>query len=757
MKTILLASLLALGALPAAAQKVAGTPAEHDFTASRLASRWDEAVPLGNAWVGSLVWQKGPNLRMSLDRADLWDLRPMEHLSGPEFTFKWIREQYDKDNYEAVQERFDEPYEALPGPSKIPGAALEFDIDKADSVVSARLYRQQALCEVDWESGRKMHSFVHATRPVGWFRFTGVSPDWKPSIVPPIYNGGETDNANDQSGAGIVALGYGQGAVESPAPGLLSYHQKGYSDFSYDVAVRWEVRGDTATGVWSVTSSMGNEKAEEEVAEAWRRGMEADFAEHCRWWQDFYAQSAISLPDKEIERQYYDELYKMGSTARKDSYPISLQSVWTADNGKLPPWKGDYHHDLNTQLSYWPFYAGNHLEEAEGYLETLWRQRDAHKAYTRSYFGVDGLNVPGVCTLTGEPMGGWIQYSFGPTVSAWLAQHFWLQWKYSASDEFLRDRAYPYLKDVATYLEQITELRPDGVRTLPLSSSPEFNDNSRGAWFEEMTNFDRALAKFAFKAASETASAVGRAYEAARWDSIGAQLPGYLLDSEGALCIAPGEPYAASHRHFSHMLAFHPLGLIDVTGDPAEASMIKESIKKLDAYGPRGWTGYSWAWLGNMKARVFDGEGAAEALRTFASCFCLPNGFHANGDQSGTGKSGMTYRPFTLEGNMAFAAGVQEMLLQSHTGTVRVFPAIPADWRDASFRDLRAMGAFLVSAWRRDGATVKVEVESEKGGTLRLANPFDREWRGAAPGQPVEIAMKPGEKLVFESPKTAAE
>ena len=58
-----------------------------------------------------------------------------------------------------------------------------------------------------------------------------------------------------------------------------------------------------------------------------------------------------------------------------------------------------------------------------------------------------------------------------------------------------------------------------------------------------------------------------------------------------------------------------------------------------------------------MKARAFDGEGAADALRTFAECFCLPNTFHANGDQTKSGKSKFTYRPFTLEGNFAFAAG----------------------------------------------------------------------------------------------------
>ena len=105
----------------------------------------------------------------------------------------------------------------------------------------------------------------------------------------------------------------------------------------------------------------------------------------------------------------------------------------------------------------------------------------------------------------------------------------------------------------------------------------------------------------------------------------------------------------------------------------------------MDEIGPDWWCGYSYSWFANMKARALDGEGAAEALRTFAQCFCLSNSFHANGDQTNSGKSRFTYRPFTLEGNMAFAAGVQEMLLQDHTGRINLCPAVPADWKDISF------------------------------------------------------------------------
>ena len=101
----------------------------------------------------------------------------------------------------------------------------------------------------------------------------------------------------------------------------------------------------------------------------------------------------------------------------------------------------------------------------------------------------------------------------------------------------------------------------------------------------------------------------------------------------------------------------------------------------------------------------------------------LSNSFHANGDQTASGKSLFTYRPFTLEGNFAFAAGVQEMLLQSHTGVINVFPAIPADWKDVRFERLRARGAFLVSAEMKEGALVSLSVYSEKGGLLRIRHP----------------------------------
>ena len=188
--------------------------------------------------------------------------------------------------------------------------------------------------------------------------------------------------------------------------------------------------------------------------------------------------------------------------------------------------------------------------------------------------------------------------------------------------------------------------------------------------------------------------------------------------------IAPGVTFDESHRHFSHQLGYHPLGVVDFSKGKEHQKIIENTIKNLDTRGTDWWTGYSFAWMGGLKARAFDGSGAAEYLKKFATSFCLPNSFHVNGDQSGTGLSKFTYRPFTLEGNFAFASALQEMLIQSHTGVVHIFPAIPSSWKDARFDQLRTEGAFLISANKENGQVKTVDVKSEKGGILKLKNPF---------------------------------
>ncbi|MFC0181829.1 glycoside hydrolase family 95-like protein [Pseudarcicella hirudinis] len=190
-----------------------------------------------------------------------------------------------------------------------------------------------------------------------------------------------------------------------------------------------------------------------------------------------------------------------------------------------------------------------------------------------------------------------------------------------------------------------------------------------------------------------------------------------------------------------------------------DQKIIRNTIALLDKIGPAYWCGYSYAWLGNMKARAKDGAGASKALKDFATAFCSVNSFHLNGDQTRSGKSQFTYRPFTLEGNFAFASGIQEMLLQSYTGNIEIFPAIPSEWKELSFENLRAEGAFLVSAKRSGGLTDEVKIVSEKGGMVLLKSPFKTyfvrslksvKWKYLETGF-FELRMEKGGQIVLKN------
>jgi hypothetical protein len=155
---------------------------------------------------------------------------------------------------------------------------------------------------------------------------------------------------------------------------------------------------------------------------------------------------------------------------------------------------------------------------------------------------------------------------------------------------------------------------------------------------------------------------------------------------------------------------------------------------------------------------VGDAETALRDLDIFVHAFILRNGFHANGDQTKSGFSGFTYRPFTLEGNFLAMEAVHEMLLQSWSPTpgkrdtevIRIFPATPWRWHEASFTDLRAEGGHRVSAKRENNATTWFRIVAGSTGTVRIRDNFggrEPEWniRGVQKiGDNFEVVVKKG-------------
>ncbi|MCC6589490.1 MAG: glycoside hydrolase N-terminal domain-containing protein [Bryobacterales bacterium] len=708
---------------------------EHGLHFTIPVTTWDEALPMGNGMVGALLWGDGRPVKISLDRADLWDLRLVPEFQTEEYTFSNVLRLHRAGRHKELERMLDNPYRR-PAPTKIPAGRIEITLPDGARFASTTLRVEDGEGRIEFQNKASVRAFVHATEAVG---LVWIGSKEQPAIklVAPPFSGRVNDPAAGGIGAGDLAqLGYPAPQV-SNGDGFESYTQQGAEGFRFAVHTAWKKASGGWTLAWSIASSFeGGDPAalaRSRVEKALSQGYKAALAgAHAAWWKKFWAQSSVRVPNQTIERMWYLETYKFGSASRRGAPPITLQAVWTADNGQLPPWKGDYHHDLNTELSYWPSYSGNHLEEELAYLDWLWKTRDAGFRWTKKYFELPGLNVPMTADLNGNQIGGWRQYTHSATTAAWLAHHFYLHWRYSQDREFLKHRAYPYLKSASEFLEAYFAL-PDR-----LFSSPEINDNKPNAWFDQPTNFDLSLARWLFAATAELAAELKLTDEAAQWRGALAKLPALAKGEDGKLLVAPRYPLPGSHRHFSHLMAIHPLGIVDLD-DGAEAERtIKASLAELDKLGTDWWTGYSFSWLASIAARARDGAKAEKALELFTTAFCLRNSFHCNGDQTGKGHSKFTYRPFTLEGNFAAAEGLQEMLLQSHRGVMRVFPAVPDGWKEASFHSLRAEGAFLVSAERRGGRTAWIEVMAERGGTARVFNPMTQKVE--------ELALRAGER-----------
>lgn len=698
--------------LPAIAQP---TPA-FNLVFDSLAKRWDEAIPLGNGWLGALVWQKGNNVRLSLDRVDLWDDRPMPEID--KLRFKWVTEQVQKGQYDTVQKIGDEPYEKFSAPTKIPGAAIEFELGKFGKVLSNELDIQTALNTIRFQNGVVFNNYIHATNEVGYFTFENCTAEIIPVIkIPPYNSGTKGATGNSVEGQGLERLGYAMGTV-TKGINFRRYHQPTWKGNYYEVLVQWTKISDKLIGQWTITL---NKKATLPAINFKLRSP-TGWDTHIGWWQDYWSRSVVSIPDTILAKQYYLEMYKFGCVARNNTPPISLQAIWTADNGNLPPWKGDLHHDLNTELSYWPGYTGNHLDLTASFTSWLWKVKPENERWTKQYFGVAGLNVPGVTTITGKPMGGWIQYSMSPTTGAWLAQHFYWQWKYGMDEKFLQQRCRPYFDAVENYLSNVRVMDPVSHQyQLPLSSSPEYNNNSIKAWFPKFTSYDLALVKNLY---SEYAEVLETATQKKPTEIFSDSKSYPVFDTnQTGLTLAPGQNLDESHRHHAHLMAIYPMGILDAS-NAEDKNIMDKSLRWLEQKGTREWCGYSFSWAACLYAKAREGENAAKMLSIFANNFVSTNSFHLNGDQRGGQYSNYTYRPFTLEGNFAFAQGIHEMLIQSNRGYIEIFPAIPAAWKDVSFETLRTEGAYLVSAVKENGTIMEATITAEVGGIMHLKLPF---------------------------------
>ena len=725
-------------------------PPESNLRLAAPIATWDEAIPLGNGHLGGLLWGGGSTVRLSLDRGDLWDERPADGVQWSEFNYATMVRLVREGKNDALNRIFDHPYGDL-HPTKIPAGRLELDLDGARKVQSFELDLASATGRARLDDGSAIEVFFCASRPAALLRVSGASPR----------------ALRLQAPESLKALGYPEPKAGEDGSARW-FLQEAADGLRFCVLAAWErTAGGTVIALTAASTRDGADPlaiARERAASALAADWDPLEKAHRAWWSGFWSRSAVRIPEADILRHYHLVQYFHGAASRRGAPPMPLQGVWTADEGGLPPWKGDYHNDLNTQMTYIAYQTAGRFDEGLSFLDYLWDLLPVFRKFARDFYGAPGAAVPGVMSLAGQALGGWGHYSLSPVMGAWNGHLFYLHWRYTADAAFLRERAYPWCREIGECLLHL--LKPDakGLLKLPLSTSPEIHDNSARAWLEPNTNYDLACLKMLFSALAEMAAAAGDRDDAARWAKAAGDLGAFHTDPGGVLRLSAAEDLRESHRHLSNIIAIHPFNLLTVDGGAQERRIIQSSVKHWDGLGTMAWCGYSFSWMSCLRARAGDAAAALRNLDIFVKAFILRNGFHANGDQTRTGLSGFTYRPFTLEGNFLAAQAVQEMLLQSWSaragsgdwGPIRIFPAMPWRWHEASFEDLRAEGGHRVSARRERNATVWFRVTAGRDGTVKIRDNFGGrplQWSRSGirkSGEDFEVDLKAGDFVEAE-------
>jgi len=443
-----------------------------------------------------------------------------------------------------------------------------------------------------------------------------------------------------------------------------------------------------------------NREAAASVNRAVARGLPRIEADHRKWWHDYYAASFLSIPDARLESFYWIQLYKMASATRADRVVIDLLGPWYKNTNFPCLWM-----DLNLQLCYFPQYAANHPGLGESLFRLLDRDLPNLIENAPAEFRHDSAFLGGVSDLSLK--GNLVRMLYEPRGALdlialpWCAHNYYMHYRFSMDDEMLRWRVYPLMRRaINLYLHYLRE-GPDGKYHLPLTRSCEY-----GVDYD--TNQDLALLRWGCMALVSACERLKLEDPyLPRWRDVAARLVPYQIDENG-LRIGRDEPFRKPHRHYSHLLAVFPLYDLNID-QPENVALIRKSVTHwINLRSPGAHTGYTYSGAASMFASLGSGEEALANLNYCLDHYIQPNTMYIESDSP------------CMETPLSAARSLQDMLIQSWGGKIRVFPAIPKTWRDVAIHNLRTEGAFLVSAVRRQGVTQFVRIESLAGEPFRV-------------------------------------
>jgi len=660
-----------------------------DLVWEKLPAKFDHGAFLGNGMMGATIHQDGPNrFRWEMGRADVTEHR--------------------RDNAR------------LP----IGGLVLATAGAIQDGTMRLDIRNAEVRGKITTDTGAiAFRSFIHTSEMVmltdieatgGEKGPDGAKLAWEARPAIDTVNKYPKDQVNPPS-------------ETKTADGVTVCVQRRYAGGSFATAWAEATTDGRRRIVVSIADTFPEDTSELQAVAEVKRILAADFdallASHRAWWHAFYPKSFVSIPESRVESFYWIQLYKLASASRPNSVPVDLLGPWYRKTRWPRIWW-----NLNIQTLYLQVYTGNHLELGESFVNFLDAKRANFFRNAKEIYKFDDCaTVPHTTCYEGLRGNGTRApgHYINPGDFTWALHNYYLHYRYSMDHRMVTDHEahafYPLLRGSVNLYLRLLKTSDDGKLHLPVLHSPEYGGDADN-------NYNLSLLRWACRTLIELNSRyklddplVGK------WKETLDNLVAYPVDENG-LRVGAKMSFTHSHRHWSHMLMIHPLHIM-TEDDTEDRELIRRSIRHwLTVDNSRQVYGWSRAAAASLYATLGDGDNAVDQVRRHMADhrFVQPNTQYIEGDP-------------VIECSIVLNRSIQDMLCQSWGTKINVFPAVPKQWEAAAFHDLRAEGAFLVSARREGGETSWVRIKSLAGEPCRVQPNLPGEIRAAGPNGPVPV------------------